>query len=150
VVYQSNHNKIVIECPVHGCFEQTPSNHLAGYGCVKCANKISKNGTAWLDSLGVPLREHRLKFGDRFIRVDGYDPINEIIYQFHGDFWHGNILCFNQNEINKKTKTTFGELYQNTITNDNLIRASMAPSGKHYRLVTMWELDWDSRRSYPT
>lgn len=34
--YQGSHTNIIITCPVHGVFEQTPSNHLAGKGCKKC------------------------------------------------------------------------------------------------------------------
>jgi hypothetical protein len=30
--------KIIITCPVHGDFEQIPSEHLSGYGCKKCGN----------------------------------------------------------------------------------------------------------------
>jgi len=35
-VYTGAHNNVLITCPVHGDFEQTPSNHLAGKGCRKC------------------------------------------------------------------------------------------------------------------
>lgn len=30
--------KIKIICPTHGVFEQTPNNHLTGYGCLKCSH----------------------------------------------------------------------------------------------------------------
>lgn len=32
----NNKDKVVITCPVHGNFEQKPSNHLVGKGCPKC------------------------------------------------------------------------------------------------------------------
>jgi len=32
VYYVNSSTKIVIRCPNHGDFEQTPSNHLSGYG----------------------------------------------------------------------------------------------------------------------
>lgn len=32
--------KIVITCKIHGDFEQSPSNHLAGKGCAKCRNEV--------------------------------------------------------------------------------------------------------------
>jgi hypothetical protein len=38
VEYVSCKEKIKIICPKHGLFEQTPNNHLTGYGCSKCAN----------------------------------------------------------------------------------------------------------------
>ena len=36
--YKNNKTKISITCPIHGDFKQTPSDHLSGYGCKKCAN----------------------------------------------------------------------------------------------------------------
>lgn len=30
------HIKVIITCPIHNDFEQTPSNHLQGHGCPKC------------------------------------------------------------------------------------------------------------------
>jgi hypothetical protein len=41
-VYKNNKTKISIICPVHGKFEQEPSNHLRGYGCRKCIPKKPK------------------------------------------------------------------------------------------------------------
>ena len=35
--YRDSHTKITIICPIHGEFEQTPTNHLAGYGCPTCS-----------------------------------------------------------------------------------------------------------------
>lgn len=35
-VYQSTHEKVMIHCPEHGDFEQSPSNHLRGNGCPSC------------------------------------------------------------------------------------------------------------------
>ena len=36
---KKNNGKVIITCPKHGDFEQTPSNHLKGDGCVFCRNK---------------------------------------------------------------------------------------------------------------
>ena len=35
----SSHRKVAIICPEHGVFEQTPTGHLSGKGCLKCAPK---------------------------------------------------------------------------------------------------------------
>jgi hypothetical protein len=35
-VYVNNSTKVIITCPLHGDFEQTPSNHLGGAGCPTC------------------------------------------------------------------------------------------------------------------
>jgi len=38
VEYISNHELVIITCPIHGDFTQEPAGHLTGYGCRKCAN----------------------------------------------------------------------------------------------------------------
>ena len=40
--YISAKEKIIITCPIHGDFEQTPNSHLNGNGCGKCANEKTK------------------------------------------------------------------------------------------------------------
>lgn len=42
VIYKNNHSKIIIICPNHGLFLQTPGNHLCGKGCPKCKNEKLK------------------------------------------------------------------------------------------------------------
>jgi hypothetical protein len=39
VEYKGPVKKVKIICPEHGIFEQTPKNHLTGYGCILCANE---------------------------------------------------------------------------------------------------------------
>ena len=41
VNYVTAKTKVVIICPKHGEFEQTPTNHLSGKGCSKCAKEIA-------------------------------------------------------------------------------------------------------------
>jgi hypothetical protein len=36
VNYINSFTKVLITCPIHGDFEQTPSSHLSGRGCPKC------------------------------------------------------------------------------------------------------------------
>lgn len=42
VNYKTNQNKVIINCHLHGDFEQTPNSHLQGNGCPLCKNKIEK------------------------------------------------------------------------------------------------------------
>lgn len=37
VNYINNSTDVIITCPIHGDFPQTPSNHLSGKGCLDCA-----------------------------------------------------------------------------------------------------------------
>ena len=60
-----------------------------------------------------------------------------MIYEFHGDFWHGNPKLYNQISINKRNGKTYGELYQNTLEREQQIKDF------GYNLVVMWEHDWN-------
>ena len=39
--YKSSSCKIIITCPEHGDFEQTPNSHLSGHGCGKCSKNYN-------------------------------------------------------------------------------------------------------------
>ena len=68
--------------------------------------------------------------------ADGYDEINNTIYEYHGDFWHGNSKMYNTNDINPITKTTFGELYEKTIKREEYLRSC------GYKLKVIWDSEW--------
>jgi len=38
-VYKNSREKIIVTCPVHGDFTQSPDSHKNGHGCAKCARK---------------------------------------------------------------------------------------------------------------
>lgn len=66
-------------------------------------------------------------------RADGYCQETNTIYEFHGDYWHGNPNIFEGNEYNTSTKCTMGELYQRTIKKEQTIREL------GYNLIVVWE-----------
>ena len=49
VVYKGCLIKIIIICPIHGPFEQTPNGHLKGYGCKKCGWEQKIANMLWND-----------------------------------------------------------------------------------------------------
>lgn len=59
------------------------------------------------------------------------------MYEFHGDFWHGNPVIYSPNKINKKNSISFGELYNRTKKREQLIKNS------GYNLVVIWEDEWN-------
>jgi hypothetical protein len=117
------------------------ANHLYGHnGCPLCHTSISKGETNWLDTLNIAKenRQYTIKINKKRYVVDGYDPITNTIYEFNGDFWHGNPAIYDPNKENSATKTTFGELYAKTICKrDSLI-------GAGYVVISIWESDWES------
>ena len=52
------------------------------------------------------------KLGTTFVRT--YDEENKTIYEFHGDYWHGNPKEYNPDKINSTSKKSFGELFKKT------------------------------------
>ena len=47
--------------------------------------------------------------------ADGYSKTKNTILEYHGDYYHRGKF-YNLEELNKKTKTTYGELYKHTKT----------------------------------
>lgn len=43
VKYNKAREQVIITCPIHGDFLQTPNHHLNGNGCPKCAGKFKSN-----------------------------------------------------------------------------------------------------------
>lgn len=62
--YLNSPTPLQIICPEHGAFMQSPSNHLAGKGCRKCASKAA--GDRYRKSGDVFVQESRKVHGDRY------------------------------------------------------------------------------------
>jgi hypothetical protein len=143
--YYNQASYIKIKCKKHGWFTQQLCEHLRGSECPCCFKTKSKKEVAWLDELKIII-ENRNKTlflkEDIHIVVDGYDPHTNTIYEFYGDFWHGNPRVFNENEINKVTKTTFKHLYVKTLEREAIIRAN------GFKLVTIWEKDYNNENRF--
>ena len=134
--YINGTTKINITCKLHGDYFQTPQSHLSGSGCPKCVGTISEFETKWLDELKIPIQFRNMKLpnlGRK--RVDGYDSSTNTVYEFYGDYWHGNPKKFNSNDINKSVNKTFGELYNATIQREYFIKSC------GYNVVSLWEFD---------
>ena len=43
VEYINQRTKVIITCPIHGDFEQTPKNHMNWQGCPICGAEYAKN-----------------------------------------------------------------------------------------------------------
>lgn len=126
-------NKITIVCKEHGPFKQNPGEHANGSGCVRCSRWVSNKERMWLDSIGLPndAAHRQVRFGQR--TVDGFDPVTNTIYLYHGSFWHGNPKVYDPNDTNPFLKKTYGELYEKTLAIEEEYRR------KGFNLVIQWE-----------
>lgn len=138
--YRGSKSAMEIRCPAHGKFVQKAGDHMSGSGCQKCANIArSKKEEHWLNIHGLTdeMKHRRLCVGGKIIIADGFDPLTNTVYEFWGDYWHGNPAVYEHHEVNQRCKKTFGELYANTIEKIRLIE------GDGYKLVQIWERDYD-------
>lgn len=146
VEYETNSKKVIIICSAHGEFYQTPNCHLAAQGCSKCGKIVSKSEIDWLNYIGIPnTKEYRQVMislpqkisRKKYIIADGFDPKTNTIYEYLGDFWHGNPQIFNENDINTANNKTFGELYKDTINRETLLK------NVGYEVISIWESEWE-------
>ena len=135
---------IKLTCKKHGDFNIFPYNHIKGKECQKCFNQSSKISIQWLNYLQVKYNifiRNADNIGEYVIpktrlKADGYCKENNTIYEFLGDFWHGNPKIYDLLEINKRNNKTFLELFEKT----NNRRQELIELGYNY--LEIWENDW--------
>jgi len=139
VEYKGIFIHVIIKCPKHQEFIQAPHNHLSGLGCYKCSkSSVSKSENKWLDYLKISseYRQTLIKVNETNYFADAYDPKTNIIYEYYGDYWHGNPKKFDANGFNKVKNKTFGQLYDETIERENILKNA------GYKIISIWESDW--------
>lgn len=145
--YVSSREPITIKCKIHGCFSQTPNDHLNGCGCPKCSlGCFSKIAINWLENIEKKegfyiqhagnIGEKKIRINNKLFKVDGYCEATNTIYEFYGDFWHGNPLIYDKNEIHPLNKKSYGVLYNETIERETILRS------ENYNLITIWESEY--------
>lgn len=111
-------------------------SHAAKPG--KTHYRRSKIGDKWLDSVGVSpsMREIYVKTSEKAFRVDGMSDDRSTIYEFNGDYWHGNPQVFEPDFYNPQAHATMQELYERTQIKEKALREA------GYQLVAIWEKDF--------
>lgn len=140
------HSIIQIICKTHGVFTKSADSFLNGKsGCPKCSkNGTSKIAQEWINFLLVQqpnLRHFYSENGEYKIKntnykADGFNSLTKTIYEFHGDFWHGNPNIYSENSYNPVCKNTFGFLYNKTLEK----KKKCLELGFNYQYI--WENDW--------
>lgn len=106
VVYVNSKTKVIIICPIHGEFNQSPSSHLSSSKCPRC--KASKGE---LVISGI-LEKANIDFQTEFKppesitrhRYDFYLPSCNLLIEFHGIQHYEQIPFFGGEESLKETK----------------------------------------------
>ena len=144
VEWKGSSSSISVMCDKHGLFDILPYMHKKGKECHKCSNRYSKISIQWLSYMEIKYSikiNHAENKGEYIIpnskyKADGYSEITNTIFEFHGDFWHGNPKIYDKNKTNPSIGSTFGELYEKTILKSNFIKDN------GYNLIEIWENDW--------
>jgi hypothetical protein len=145
-IYITNHVEGIITCRKCGRdFLKTPNAHLnLKRGCPYCNYNSSRNEKIFLDYLNIPdTFQYRQKYIKPY-KVDGMR--DNKIFEFLGDYWHGNPIKYSPTEYNKKVSKFHGELYNNTI------KKFKSLFDRNYTIYYMWEHDyinWQKTKSLP-
>ena len=88
VIYNNSKTKIIIICKKHGEFEQKPSNHLTGFGCIQCGfdnTKIKQSKTT-----EEFIKESKIIHKDTYdyskVEYNNSNTNVILICKIHGDF----------------------------------------------------------------
>lgn len=106
-IYTKSIDKIIITCPKHGDFEQTPANHISGQGCPKC---ILKSQTRIYEKLRSDFPELEIWFEVNktklnwlgSYRLDIVIPKLQIVIEYNGQQHYEPIEFFGGEEAFQK------------------------------------------------
>ncbi|CAG2245162.1 unnamed protein product [Mytilus edulis] len=108
--------------------------------------KHSIKALKWLryvsKSKGIHI-QHARNGGEKNIgdyRVDGYhksEDGEEIVFEYHGCFWHGCSKCYSKQTVNTVNKMTMADLHQRTLEKKNYLE------NQGYKYISKWECEFD-------
>ncbi len=91
----------------------------------------------WLNKLGVVKRQVVFRgFNNKIYVVDGVDVENRIVYEFLGDYFHGNPKKYRFDDFNTMTKKTYRMLYLETRERFQYFY------DLSWKVFFVWESDW--------
>ena len=119
----------------------------AAISTIKHRANFSKISITWLEYMSRTLNIHIQHIGNsekeyycpktkRF--VDGFCTSANLVFQFHGCYYHGCPKCFPPEAIHPQRKIPYALLYQQTIDNSNKLKQAY----NHHHVYEMWECDW--------
>jgi hypothetical protein len=128
-------------------------NHIVGRNtwCIKCSKskKYSIISINWLNfiqsynNIQIQHAENKCEYSipNTQFKADGFCKETNTIYEFHGDYWHGNPNIYEPNNETYFGKK-FGELYEKTLKREHQIK------NMGFNLITIWESDWIKINKY--
>lgn len=121
---------VSIVCPIHGEFQQSPVNHLAGkVGCVKCNHMKSKGEaavTSYLAMFTPVISRDRKLIAPK--ELDIYLPEKKLAIEYCGMYWH-----------------SFGDATSELKGKHGHFNKHEACKEQNVRLITVFESEWIER-----
>ena len=71
------------------------------------------------------------------VYVDGYDPVENIVLEFHGCLFHGCLKCF----PDRQSRNPFNCLTMETLYKDT--KRKMKKLKKKHKVIQIWEHEYD-------
>lgn len=109
---------------------QIKNQYTYSYYCICWLESIMDQEKIYIQHA---MNEGEYKIPGTRYTADGYCRATNTIYEFHGDYWHGNPEIYEADVMNESTNCTMGELYQKTLLKEQKIKEL------GYNLVVMWE-----------
>jgi hypothetical protein len=102
VNYVNSKTSVIIICPVHGIFKQTPDNHLSGHGCRECS--IATNANKMTNAASNEfIDKANLVHNDKYKYIDSvYTKAKEnikIICNTHGEFYQTLMIIYQVKDV---------------------------------------------------
>lgn len=104
VYYKNNRLKVIIVCPLHGDFKQSPGNHLKGKGCPVCRESKGERIVGQiLKGKGLSFKE-QFKFDDcrsnkgSMLKFDFYIESLNLLIEFDGEQHFQQVKVFGGNK----------------------------------------------------
>ena len=108
----------------------------------------SKKALCWLRFISHKQKRsihHAQNFGEiqfENYRGDGYDPISNTVYEFHGCYYHGCLKCNSPKKLNIIKQMSFEAIYNRHCLRIDKLKL-MEINGRRINLVEIWEHSWD-------
>ena len=139
-IFRRSSKDIIWECSrcAHK-WKMSPHRFSRHRGCIKCdtGSKVSKIALNWLNMVDPEaLQEQKIYIGGKHMCVDGYNYNTGVVYEFLGDYWHGNPTVYKGADTNAHNGIKFGVLYSQTFARLNKIRQS------GFKLKYIWESEF--------
>ncbi len=132
-----------------GCLDaHIVCNYLRDHNVeIRSIDTYSYKSCSWIESTMESENihiQHAMNGGEFSIpttryHADGYCSETNTIYEFYGDYWHGNPKIYEPDFYNKNKDMTMGKAYQKTIERENKIKSL------GYNLITIWESDYEQK-----